>query len=77
MDDDLRPRASPASPTRSPRPTASAGSTVTHDLDGAPNLAVMTSGQADDQRRGGGGWPWVLSDLKSLLETGTAFSRPN
>ena len=22
---------------------------------------------------GGGGWPFVLSDLKSLLETGTAF----
>jgi uncharacterized protein YndB with AHSA1/START domain len=52
--------------------------TVTHDLTGAPNLAVMTSGQADDQPGGGGGgWPWVLSDLKSLLETGTAFSRPS
>ena len=50
--------------------------TVTHDLTGAPNLAVMTSGAADDQPgAGGGGWPWVLSDLKSLLETGTAFSR--
>ncbi len=21
--------------------------------------------------QGGGGWPWILSDLKSLLETGT------
>jgi hypothetical protein len=52
--------------------------TVTHDLTDAPNLAVMTSGQADDQPGGGGGgWPWVLSDLKSLLETGTAFSRPS
>ena len=50
--------------------------TVTHDLTGAPNLAVLTSGAADDQPgAGGGGWPWVLSDLKSLLETGTAFSR--
>jgi uncharacterized protein YndB with AHSA1/START domain len=50
--------------------------TVTHDLTGAPNLAVLTSGQADDQPgAGGGGWPWVLSDLKSLLETGAAFSR--
>ena len=50
--------------------------TVTHDLTGAPNLAVLTSGAADDQPgAGGGGWPWVLSDLKSLLETGAAFSR--
>ena len=50
--------------------------TVTHDLTGAPSLAVLTSGAADDQPgAGGGGWPWVLSDLKSLLETGTAFSR--
>jgi hypothetical protein len=23
---------------------------------------------------GGGGWPWVLSDLKTLLETGEAFT---
>jgi hypothetical protein len=23
-----------------------------------------------DPTRGGGGWPWILSDLKSLLETG-------
>ena len=46
------------------------------DLTGAPNLPVLTSGAADDQPgAGGGGWPWVLSDLKSLLETGTAFSR--
>jgi len=50
--------------------------TVTHDLTGAPNLAVLTSGAAADQPgTGGGGWPWVLSDLKSLLETGAAFSR--
>ena len=49
--------------------------TVTHDLTDAPKLAVLTSGEADDQPGAGGGWPWVLSDLKSLLETGTAFSR--
>ena len=29
----------------------------------------------DPAEAGGGGWPWVLSDLKTLLETGTAFSR--
>jgi uncharacterized protein YndB with AHSA1/START domain len=50
--------------------------TVTHDVTGAPQLAALVSGAYDDQPgAGGGGWPWVLSDLKSLLETGTAFSR--
>jgi hypothetical protein len=27
-----------------------------------------------EQQQGGGGWPWVLSDLKSLLETGSSFT---
>lgn len=51
--------------------------TVRHDLTGAPMLAAMVAGQADDTSAGagGGGWPWILSDLKSLLETGTAFTR--
>jgi uncharacterized protein YndB with AHSA1/START domain len=44
--------------------------TVTHDLDGAPIHAMLVSG---DELQGGGGWPYVLSDLKSLLETGTAL----
>lgn len=42
--------------------------TVTHDLTGAPIGAGMVSSQFSDQ--GGGGWNWILSDLKSLLETG-------
>jgi uncharacterized protein YndB with AHSA1/START domain len=51
--------------------------TVTHDCTGAPGHAAMTGGAgAELPGAGGGGWPWVLSDLKSLLETGTAFSRP-
>ena len=36
---------------------------------GAPTLAAVMSGGAEDIG-GGGGWSWVLSDLKSLLETG-------
>jgi len=48
--------------------------TVTHDLEGAPNTAVLTSGASEDQGAGGG-WAWILSDLKSLLETGHAFTR--
>ena len=51
--------------------------TLTHDCTGAPGHAAMTEGAGDElPGAGGGGWPWVLSDLKTLLETGTAFSRP-
>jgi hypothetical protein len=32
-------------------------------------VAGMVPGGGDPSK-GGGGWPWVLSDLKSLLETG-------
>ena len=50
--------------------------TLTHDCTGAPGHAAMIEGAGDERPdAGGGGWPWVLSDLKSLLETGTAFSR--
>ena len=43
--------------------------TMTHDVTGAPLVAGMVQG-GNDPSQGGGGWPWVLSDLKSLLETG-------
>ena len=43
--------------------------TLTHDVTGAPLVAGMVPGGGDPVR-GGGGWPWTLSDLKSLLETG-------
>ncbi len=43
--------------------------TVTHELEGAPLLSVLLSGAQEDTGAGGG-WAWVLSDLKSLLETG-------
>jgi uncharacterized protein YndB with AHSA1/START domain len=45
--------------------------TVIHDLAGAPRLALMVSGTMEDTGGGaGGGWSWVLSDLKTVLETG-------
>jgi len=44
--------------------------TLTHDLTGAPNLANLLAGGYEDQGAGGG-WAWVLSGLKTLLETGT------
>jgi uncharacterized protein YndB with AHSA1/START domain len=43
--------------------------TITHDLTGTPRLATLVSGRFEDEG-GGGGWAWVLSDLKTLLETG-------
>jgi uncharacterized protein YndB with AHSA1/START domain len=44
--------------------------TVTHDLDGAPDTATMVAGAVDGA---GGGWAEVISDLKTLLETGSAL----
>lgn len=43
--------------------------TVTHDLTGAPLTAALLAGELESQGAGGG-WSWVLSDLKTLLETG-------
>ena len=42
--------------------------TMTHDVTGAPAHAALISG---DVLEAGGGWPFVLSDLKSFLETGS------
>jgi len=44
--------------------------TLTHEVDGAPLAAGITSGAVSEA---GGGLPWVLSDLKTLLETGEAL----
>jgi len=41
--------------------------TVIHELDGAPNTAAMVAGTVPNA---GGGWAEVLSDLKTLLESG-------
>jgi len=46
--------------------------TVIHDLEGAPKLALLLSGGMEDTGAGGG-WSWVFSDLKSLLETGKSM----
>lgn len=48
--------------------------TVTHELEGAPNVAMIVSGAAEEHGAGGG-HAWVLSDLKSLLETGEKLGR--
>ena len=46
--------------------------TVIHELEGKPQLALLMSGGMEGTGAGGG-WTWVLSDLKSLLETGSSL----
>ena len=46
--------------------------TLIHELEGAPRLAHLLSGGMED-RGAGGGWSYVLSSLKTLLETGDPF----
>jgi uncharacterized protein YndB with AHSA1/START domain len=46
--------------------------TITHDTTGAPMMSAATQGTFSEQ--GGGGWNWILSDMKSLLETGKIMS---
>ena len=47
--------------------------TVVHDLTDAPKTARLVAG-TDEELGGGGGHAWILSDLKSLLETGATMS---
>ncbi|HWE42877.1 MAG TPA: SRPBCC family protein, partial [Gemmatimonadaceae bacterium] len=42
---------------------------VIHDLKGTPGHAAMVAGTKQGPGEGGG-WLWILSDLKSLLESG-------
>jgi uncharacterized protein YndB with AHSA1/START domain len=46
--------------------------TVVHDLEGAPKVAVLMAGEME-AGGAGGGWSWILSGLKTLLETGTSL----
>jgi uncharacterized protein YndB with AHSA1/START domain len=45
--------------------------TVTHDLTDAPRTEAIVTGEHEDA---GGGWSLVLSDLKTLLETGSSLA---
>lgn len=47
--------------------------TVTHDVEGMPKLALLIGGLREAEGAGGG-WAWVLSDLKTLLETGSRMA---
>jgi uncharacterized protein YndB with AHSA1/START domain len=46
--------------------------TVTHDVDGAPLTAAELTREGR-LHEGAGGWNWILSSLKTLLETGQGF----
>jgi len=47
--------------------------TITHELGDAPHTlaAVRNDGKLQE---GGGGWDWILSDLKSFLESGSSLT---
>jgi len=49
--------------------------TVVHELENAPKLALIVGG-AFEGEGAGGGHAWILSDLKSLLETGGSLAAP-
>jgi hypothetical protein len=55
-----------------PTPAGFCSLTITHDVTGAPLMGAAT--QTPFSEDGGGGWAWILSDLKSLLETGKIMS---
>jgi uncharacterized protein YndB with AHSA1/START domain len=48
--------------------------TLTHDLTGAPGLSSLVAGELENTGAGGG-WAWVLSGLKTVLETGASLHR--
>ena len=45
--------------------------TVMHELEGAPIMAGMVASKFSEQ--GTGGWAWILSDMKTVLETGRSM----
>jgi hypothetical protein len=46
---------------------------LTHEVSGMPALDALLR-DSEEVGAPGGGWDWVLSDLKTLLETGTGFA---
>ncbi|SDS89909.1 SRPBCC domain-containing protein [Microlunatus soli] len=44
--------------------------TLTHACPESPKTAADVAGTSGDVENGGGGWPWVLASLKTVLETG-------
>ncbi|WP_191565172.1 SRPBCC domain-containing protein [Janibacter melonis] len=49
--------------------------TLTHDVTDRPQTAEQVAGNPDPSGLGGGGWPWVLSGIKTVLERGEPMER--
>jgi len=48
--------------------------TLTHDVTNAPAMRLFVTGAGEGGAGGdGGGWFYILSDLKTVLETGASF----
>ena len=47
---------------------------VVHDVTGKPGYAAMIAGVKQGPGEGAG-WTWILSDLKTILENGSAMTR--
>ncbi len=47
--------------------------TVTNDANGSPITMGFLAGTPGQLSDGGGGYPFIISDLKTLLETGTSL----
>ena len=74
MDPRWRPRASRGSPTRSSE-GARRREPAHRDPRSRRRAGTPRWSRGDSEDQGaGGGWPWILSDLKSLLETGSSFT---
>ena len=55
-----------------PLPTGYCQLRLTHEIVDAPLMEQSVTSPFN--AHGGGGWNWVLSDLKTLLETGRALT---
>ena len=44
---------------------------MVHELEGAPIMASMVASKFSEM--GTGGWAWILSDMKSVLEIGSSM----
>jgi uncharacterized protein YndB with AHSA1/START domain len=57
----------PVAPGQAPEDSGVCRLRVTHELENAPQTAAQLAGEIEGA---GGGWAFVLSDLKTLLESG-------
>jgi hypothetical protein len=49
--------------------------TVTDGLTDARRVASLVAGEVEEDTGAGGGWAWLLSGLKTVVETGASLDR--